>query len=212
MMAVITTTLPASPSRRCCARLHPRASVPRRPRRDDSRRSHETLRDLADPIHILVLDGRKDLYAPFLELVEPHLASNALVIADLGKHHPDIQAYQRHAAASLVILSRKSPTPPSRPRRPGDRVASGECRSAARRRARPASREARRRGCDDRRCGDHRPQKHSRTSGHRLQAVVRFTRRRDTSAGTAASYSACRRPSLGDDSWASRSTPVRRKP
>lgn len=58
--------------------------------------ARETLLDLADPVDILVLDGRNDLYIAILELVEPHLAPNALVIADLGKNDPDLQAYQRH--------------------------------------------------------------------------------------------------------------------
>lgn len=58
--------------------------------------ARDTLRDLADPIDILVLDGRNDLYIPVFELVEPRLAQNALVIADLGKDDPDLRAYQAH--------------------------------------------------------------------------------------------------------------------
>ncbi len=58
--------------------------------------ARDTLRDLADPVDILVLDGRNDLYIPVLELVEPRLAPNALVIADLGKDDPDLHAYQAH--------------------------------------------------------------------------------------------------------------------
>lgn len=58
--------------------------------------ARDTLRDLDDPVDILVLDGRNDLYIPILELVEPHLAPNALVLADLGKGDPHLQAYQRH--------------------------------------------------------------------------------------------------------------------
>lgn len=58
--------------------------------------ARETLRDLAEALDILVLDGRNDLYIPILELVEPQLACNALIIADLGENDPDLQAYQQH--------------------------------------------------------------------------------------------------------------------
>jgi predicted O-methyltransferase YrrM len=54
--------------------------------------ARDTLRDPAAPVDILVLDGRNDLYIPILELVEPHLAPNALVIADLGQDDPDLHA------------------------------------------------------------------------------------------------------------------------
>lgn len=58
--------------------------------------ARDTLRDLRDPIDVLVLDGRNDLYVPILELVEPDLARHALVIADLGKDDPDLEAYQQY--------------------------------------------------------------------------------------------------------------------
>ena len=56
----------------------------------------DTLQDLTGPVDLLVLDGRNDLYLPVLGLVEPRLASNALVIADLGNDDPDLLVYQRH--------------------------------------------------------------------------------------------------------------------
>jgi len=58
--------------------------------------ARDTLHGLAGPVDILVLDGRNDLYITILELVEPYLATNALVIADLGNEDPDLQAYQHH--------------------------------------------------------------------------------------------------------------------
>ncbi len=44
----------------------------------------ETLIDLAEPVDLLFLDGRNDLYLPVLRLVEPRLAPEALVAADLN--------------------------------------------------------------------------------------------------------------------------------
>jgi predicted O-methyltransferase YrrM len=58
--------------------------------------ARETLVDVSGPVDVLVLDGRNDLYIAILELVQPRLAVNALVIADLGHNDPDLQAYQRH--------------------------------------------------------------------------------------------------------------------
>ncbi len=58
--------------------------------------ARDTLGDLPQPVDILVLDGRNDLYIPILEVVEPKLAPNALIIADLGTDDPDLQAYQQH--------------------------------------------------------------------------------------------------------------------
>jgi predicted O-methyltransferase YrrM len=54
------------------------------------------LLDLAGPVDLLVLDGRNDQYEAILQLVEPHLAPGALVLADLGKDDPDLVRYQRH--------------------------------------------------------------------------------------------------------------------
>ena len=61
------------------ARLHDLVEI----RVGDAR---ETLRDLAQPVDILVLDGRNELYIPILQLVEQQLALNALIIAVLGEN------------------------------------------------------------------------------------------------------------------------------
>jgi predicted O-methyltransferase YrrM len=42
----------------------------------------QTLRDLAEPVDLLFLDGWKDLYIEMLELVKPRLRPGALVLAD----------------------------------------------------------------------------------------------------------------------------------
>ncbi len=42
----------------------------------------ETLRDLPEPIDLVLLDGWKDLYLPVLELVMPKLRPAAVVLAD----------------------------------------------------------------------------------------------------------------------------------
>jgi predicted O-methyltransferase YrrM len=56
----------------------------------------KTLEDLVGPVDVLVLDGRNDQYVTILQLVEPQLAPNALVLADLGKDDPDLRRYQSH--------------------------------------------------------------------------------------------------------------------
>ena len=42
----------------------------------------ETLRELPEPIDLVLLDGWKDLYLPVLELVTPRLRPGAVVMAD----------------------------------------------------------------------------------------------------------------------------------
>ena len=42
----------------------------------------ETLRDLPEPVDLVLLDGWKDLYLPILELVTPRLRPGAVVLAD----------------------------------------------------------------------------------------------------------------------------------
>lgn len=42
----------------------------------------ETLRDVPEPIDLVLLDGWKDLYLPVLELVTPKLRAGAVVLAD----------------------------------------------------------------------------------------------------------------------------------
>jgi len=61
----------------------------------------ETLREPPPLVDLLVLDGRNDQYVPVLELVRDRLSPSALVIADLGKDDPDLQAFQRHVRDSV---------------------------------------------------------------------------------------------------------------
>jgi predicted O-methyltransferase YrrM len=42
----------------------------------------ETLRDLPEPVDLVLLDGWKDLYLPVLDLVQPRLRPGAVVLAD----------------------------------------------------------------------------------------------------------------------------------
>jgi hypothetical protein len=42
----------------------------------------ETLRDLPEPVHLVLLDGWKNLYVPVLEQVTPRLRPGAVVMAD----------------------------------------------------------------------------------------------------------------------------------
>jgi predicted O-methyltransferase YrrM len=44
--------------------------------------ARETLRDLPEPIDLVLLDGWKDLYLPILKLVTPRLRPGAVVLAD----------------------------------------------------------------------------------------------------------------------------------
>lgn len=62
--------------------------------------ARDTLRYFDNSVDLLVLDGRNDLYIEILDLVEPRLAPHALILADLGKDDPDLQAYQRHVRQS----------------------------------------------------------------------------------------------------------------
>jgi predicted O-methyltransferase YrrM len=56
----------------------------------------ETLRDLAQEVDVLFLDGRNDLYVQVLDTVAPHLAPAALIVADLSADDPDLPAYLAH--------------------------------------------------------------------------------------------------------------------
>jgi predicted O-methyltransferase YrrM len=51
-----------------------------------------TLADLDGPVDLVLLDGWKELYVPVIELLEPHLSSGALVVAD-NTEQPDTQPY-----------------------------------------------------------------------------------------------------------------------
>jgi predicted O-methyltransferase YrrM len=52
-----------------------------------------TLADIAEPIDLVFLDGRNDLYLPILHLLEPRLAPFGLVAADLSADDPDLLTY-----------------------------------------------------------------------------------------------------------------------
>jgi predicted O-methyltransferase YrrM len=56
----------------------------------------QTLNDLAEPVDLLFLDGRNDLYLSVLATVEPSLAPGALVAADLSAEDPDLVPYLEH--------------------------------------------------------------------------------------------------------------------
>lgn len=55
--------------------------------------ARQTLGALAESVDLLFLDGRNDLYADVLKLVEPRLRGNALVVADLSADDPDLLPY-----------------------------------------------------------------------------------------------------------------------
>ena len=67
-----------------------------------------TLHELPPQVDLLVLDGRNDQYVPVLELVRDRLSPGALVIADLGKDDPDLQAFQQHVHDSASGLDSMS--------------------------------------------------------------------------------------------------------
>jgi predicted O-methyltransferase YrrM len=72
--------------------------------------ARQTLRVLTEPVDLLFLDGRNDLYADVLRLVEPHLRGNALVVADLSADDPDLLSYLRYVrTASNGYLSIEVP-------------------------------------------------------------------------------------------------------
>ncbi len=56
----------------------------------------QTLADHTEPVDLLFLDGRNDLYLPVLRLLEPRLATDALVAADLNVEDPDLLPYLEH--------------------------------------------------------------------------------------------------------------------
>jgi len=56
----------------------------------------DTLVHLDGEVDILFLDGRNDLYLDILRLLEPRLASAALVVADLNTEDPDLTPYLTH--------------------------------------------------------------------------------------------------------------------
>ncbi|MDP9255279.1 MAG: class I SAM-dependent methyltransferase [Actinomycetota bacterium] len=59
----------------------------------------ETLRDVRRPVELVFLDGRNDLYMEVLRLLEPALARDALVLADLSPDDPDLVPYLSYVRA-----------------------------------------------------------------------------------------------------------------
>jgi predicted O-methyltransferase YrrM len=53
----------------------------------------QTLANLDEPVDLLFLDGRNDLYLQVLRLLEPRLAAGALIAADLNIEDPDLLPY-----------------------------------------------------------------------------------------------------------------------
>ncbi len=58
--------------------------------------ARQTLADLEGPVDLLFLDGRNDLYLPVLCVIEPSLARDALVVAELSADDPDLRPYLEH--------------------------------------------------------------------------------------------------------------------
>ncbi len=56
----------------------------------------QTLRELPGPVDLLFLDGWNELYLPVLQLLDPALTDDALVIADLSADDPDLAGYLQH--------------------------------------------------------------------------------------------------------------------
>ncbi len=59
----------------------------------------ETLRDVAEPVELLFLDGWNDLYLAVLDLMEPRLIPGSLVLADLSPDDPNLERYCAHMSA-----------------------------------------------------------------------------------------------------------------
>ncbi len=65
----------------------------------------ETLaRDLPDVIDLVLLDGAKALYPKVLSLLEPHLRTGALIIADNADHCPEYLARVRSPASGYLSV------------------------------------------------------------------------------------------------------------
>lgn len=59
----------------------------------------ETLDELPGPVELLFLDGWNDLYLDVLELLEPRLATEAVVLADLSPDDPNLDRYCEYVLA-----------------------------------------------------------------------------------------------------------------
>ena len=72
--------------------------------------ARETLREVEGPVELVFLDGRNDLYLDVLRLLEPVLAPDALVLADLSPGDPDLENYLAHVRGERSgYVSRTAP-------------------------------------------------------------------------------------------------------
>jgi len=92
----------------------------------------QTLAELPHPVDLLFLDGSNDLYLPLLQQLQPHLAPQALVVADLSAGDPHHVRYVAHVTdpasgyrtiqlpldAGVVVSVRPKERQPSGPSRP----------------------------------------------------------------------------------------------
>jgi predicted O-methyltransferase YrrM len=62
----------------------------------------QTLRDLAAPVDLVLLDGWKDLYLPVLDILKPKLRKGSVVVADNIRH----PFFVRKAMARYVAYMR----------------------------------------------------------------------------------------------------------
>jgi predicted O-methyltransferase YrrM len=62
-------------------------------------------RDLPDSVDLLLLDGAKVLYPRLLELLSPHLAPGAVVVADNADDSPEYLAHVRNPQNGYVSLA-----------------------------------------------------------------------------------------------------------
>lgn len=58
--------------------------------------ARSTLADVSGPVELVFLDGRNDLYLPVLRVLEPVLADDAVIAADLSADDPDLEPYLAH--------------------------------------------------------------------------------------------------------------------
>ena len=64
--------------------------------------ARETLRELPEPLDLVLLDGWKDLYLPVLELVRPRLRRGAVVLADnIFTFRRSLRPYVEHVQAGV---------------------------------------------------------------------------------------------------------------
>ncbi|HEY5262368.1 MAG TPA: class I SAM-dependent methyltransferase [Solirubrobacteraceae bacterium] len=68
-----------------------------------------TLANIAEPVDLVFLDGRNDLYLPILRLLEPSLSPSGLVVADLSADDPDLLPYLEYVREPAGYFSMTVP-------------------------------------------------------------------------------------------------------